>query len=84
MISANHHLSVVNDVDGEQQSAERSVDQRHSLAGEEHADDTEYHEYDDGYEQNASHRCEVDLGLEREHGESESHDQCEQSGPEHL
>lgn len=84
VVPAEHDLSVVHDVDGEQQSAERSVDERHGLAREEHADDTEYHEDDDCHKQNASHRREVDLGLERKHGESEDHDQREQRRPEHL
>lgn len=84
VIPSHHHLGVVHDVNGEYQSAEGRVHHDHGLAGEDHTDDTEHHQNNNGHKQNASHCSEVDFGLEGEHRESHSDNECNQGCVEHL
>lgn len=72
MLAAHHHLSVIYKVHGEQQSADRGIDQRYGFSMEEHGNNSEYHKDNKASQQNATHHGEINLGLQGEDRQSET------------
>lgn len=72
VLPAHHQLSVVNDVEGEDERPGAPEPNHHPLGfGEEHEYDPGDHEDDQEGAESSSAGGEVDLGLESEHGEGE-------------
>lgn len=74
VLASHHQLGVVDQVEGEQQSAQRRVHQRYYVvARDEYGDKTKDEQHDSGTQQHAAHHCEVPLGLQREQREREAY-----------
>lgn len=84
MCSAQHHLGVNDQVDGEEEGSQRGIHNRESLAGENGGEQSQDEKHHQTHEENAVQGGEVVLGLECERSQRKTNDSAYSRGHENL
>ena len=74
MIAAHHQLSIIDQIQREEQSAQRGIDQHGNVVIEKYCQDAKDHKDDQGDKQHATPGGKIELSLQRKQGQGNAND----------
>lgn len=84
MFTSHHELCIINQIDRENQSPQRRINQRHYFGMNENHYDPKYHQNNNGNHQNTAHHREIVFSLESKQGESQANGRRDAHRQNHL